>query len=104
MPGLHRVGATRTAWRQRPHLRFGRSGVQPFAEEYSVEAVLVGPVGFGVPLPRVVGEVLGHRRIGVEPNLWRVQGTGVVLSQCQQPRSDAMALGSRQHGTLSSSR
>ena len=70
----------------------------PFAEEDTVEAVLLGSVGLGVPVPRVVGQVLGHGRIGVERYLWHVKGTGAVLGQGQQPCSDAPALGSGQYG------
>jgi hypothetical protein len=61
----------------------------PFAEEDTVEAVLLGSVGLGVPMLGVVGQVLGHRRIGVEPYLWHVKGA--VLGQGQQPCSDVPA-------------
>src|SRR5262249_57217953 len=57
----------------------GRSGVHTFAEKDTVEPVLVGPVGLGVPVPQVVGQVLGHRRVGVEAYLRHVQGTGSVF-------------------------
>lgn len=69
--------------------RDSRSGVHPFAEEDTVEAVLLGSVGLGVPMLGVVGQVLGHRRIGVEPYLWHVKGA--VLGQGQQLCSDVPA-------------
>ena len=77
--------------------RFERSGVHLFAEEDTVEAVVLGPVGLGVPVPWVVGQVLGHRRTGVQPYLWHAKGTGAVLGQDEQLGSDAPALGSGQH-------
>jgi len=30
------------------------------------------------PVPRIVGQVLGHRPIGVEPYLWHVKDTGMA--------------------------
>lgn len=63
-----------------------------------MEAVLLSPVGLGVPVPRVVGQVLGRSRIDVEPYLWRVKGTGAVLGQGQQSCSDAPALSSGVYG------
>src|ERR1700722_5556493 len=64
-----------------------------FAEEDAVEAVLVGPVRLDVSAPRVVGEVLGHRRVGVEADLAQAQATGVLLGPRQQAAADPAALG-----------
>ena len=50
-----------------------RSIDEAFTEEHALEAVLLGPVGLDVPVPRVVGEVLGHGLIGVEPYLAEVK-------------------------------
>ena len=84
--------------------RFGRSCVHPFAEEDTVEAGLLGPVGLGVPVLGVVGQVFGHRRMGVEPYLWHVKGTGAVFGQGQQPGSDARPWTAGSTATFSSSR
>ena len=42
--------------------------VQWFAEVHTAEAVLLGAVGLGVPVPGVVAEVLGHGFVGLEPD------------------------------------
>ena len=43
------------------------------------KAVVLGPVGLGVSMPGVVGEILGHRLIGVEPDLAEAQLAGAIF-------------------------
>src|SRR5215472_1835252 len=74
------------------------SGVQAFAEEDAAEAVLLGPVGLGVPVPGVVRQVLGHRLVGVEPYLGQAKAAGAFFGEGQQPGADAAALSGGQHG------
>lgn len=58
---------------------------------------MLGPAGLGIPVPWVVGEILGHRRIGVQLDLAKAKAVSLLLSQHQQPRPDTAALGGGQH-------
>ncbi len=65
-----------------------------------MEVVLPGPVGLGISVPSVAGEVFGHGLVGVEPDLAETQTTGMVLGQGQQPGADPATLGSGQDGHI----
>ena len=71
-----------------------------FTEEDPVEAVLLGPVGLGIPVPLVIRQVLGHRRIGVEPYLGQAKAVGAFFGQGQQPCPDPASLGGGQNGQV----
>jgi hypothetical protein len=45
-------------------------------------------------VPCVVGDVLGHGFVGVQPDLAKAKTAGVLLGQGQQPGADPAALGS----------
>nr|WP_205862440.1 alpha/beta hydrolase-fold protein [Planosporangium thailandense] len=89
--------------------RFGRSdparSTHPlrrdgFPEEHAPEAVLLCPMGLDVPASGVVGEVLGHRLIGVEPHLAHTLPACVVLGQGQQSGTDTPPLRARRDGDV----
>src|SRR6266704_3784048 len=71
-----------------------------FAEEDSLEAVLLGPVGLDVPVAWVVSEVLGHGFVGVELYLAEVKVAGLVLGQGQQAGADTLALSGWQNSNV----
>ena len=63
-----RPGGFRTASLRHPGVKIISPLSLPgeaLAEEHPPEAVLLGTVSPGVPVPRVVGEVLGHALVGV---------------------------------------
>src|SRR5580693_3711277 len=74
--------------------------VDGLAEEHPVESVLLALVGLGVPMARVVGEILGHGLVGVQPDLAKTQAARLFLSQCEQPGADSAALGCGQDGDI----
>ena len=68
-----------------------RSG-QSAAEEDPVVARIVGPVRLDEPSPQVVVEVLGHRLVGVEPDLVVASGTGEGVRQAEEGGAGAGSL------------
>ncbi len=93
--GFEAVRVIGERWSARSAASRARSVAEAFAEEHPLKAVLLAPVGLGVPMPRVVGEVLGHGLVGVEPYLAEVKATGMVLGQGHQAGPDAASLSVR---------
>src|SRR5579875_3062860 len=87
-PGMRLTGLhprLLSAWLLRAR---GQSG-DVLAEVNPAEAVLFCAVCLGIPVAGVVGEVLSHHLVGVEPDLGQPQPAGFVLSQGEQPRACA---------------
>jgi hypothetical protein len=74
--------------------------VEGFTEEHPAESVLLRPVGLGVSMPGVVGKVLGHGLVGVQPDLAETQTARLFLGQFKQADADPAALGCEQDGQL----
>jgi hypothetical protein len=55
-------------------------------------------MGLGVPVPRIVGQVLGHGLVGVEPHLAEAMAARLLLGQGKQAGPDTEPLRRRQHG------
>src|SRR5260370_1439275 len=77
-----------------------RQAGEALAEENAPEPVLLGPVRLCVAVPRVIGQVLGHRLVHVEPNLVAAERPGLILSEREQPRADPAPLCRRPHGDV----
>src|SRR5579875_1872826 len=76
--------------------RPSRSG-DLLGEEHPPEAMLPAAAGLGVPVPGVVGNVLGHRLVGVEPDLAEAGRGSPLFRMPEQPGPDPAALRSGQH-------
>ena len=85
-----RPGERLSGHKKRTHLPRRLMG-DGFAKEDPAEAILLGLVGLGVSVPPVVGEVVGHGLIGVEPHLTHTMVACPLFSQVQQAGSDVEA-------------
>lgn len=59
--------------------------------------MLLVAVGFGVAAARVVGDVLGHRLVRVQPQLGQTVLACPLLREREQPAADAVPLHGRVH-------
>jgi hypothetical protein len=60
--------------------------------------VLFDAAGFSVPVPRVEGEVLRHRLVGVQPHLRQSEFGRVLFGAREQQPTVAASLGARRDG------
>src|ERR1700722_20690185 len=65
-----------------------RLGGEPLGEEHPVVSVLLRPVGQDVAVPGIVGLVLGHRLVGVEPSLGQTQLPGCRVGESEHAGAD----------------